>query len=80
MRMSVTLSLDKDWKYNHLREEKPLQSKKKIKNLSPLSYTDLLIVTLTQHEKELYLITEKLEKISEKLEEISLHLTEKEKS
>jgi len=43
--------------------------------MNPLSYIDLLILTLTQYEKELYLITEKLERISEKLEEISLQLT-----
>jgi len=72
---SVTLFLD-----NLNRKSiggKHLQSKKKLRNISPLSYIDLLILTLTQHEKELSLIIEKLREISEKLEEISLQLKNK---
>ena len=49
--------------------------KKKLKDASPLSYIDLLILTLTQHEKNLSLIIEKLEQISDKLEEISDELS-----
>jgi uncharacterized protein with ParB-like and HNH nuclease domain len=49
--------------------------KKKLKNASPLSYIDLLILTLTQHEKNLSLIIEKLEQISDKLEDISIELS-----
>jgi len=54
-----------------------LQSKKKLKNTSSLNYIDLLVLTLTQHEKNLCLIIKKLEMISEKLEEISRQLAEK---
>jgi len=46
-----------------------------LKPFGPLSYIDLLVLTLTQHEKELNLIINKLEEISEKLEEISLQLS-----
>ena len=42
-----------------------------------LSYIDLLILTLTQHEKNLSLIIEKLEQISDKLDAISRRLEEK---
>jgi len=42
-----------------------------------LSYIDLLILTLTQHEKNLSLIIEKLEQISDKLDAISQRLDEK---
>lgn len=55
-----------------------LQSRRRLRDSSPLSYVDLLILTLTQHEKELHLIIDKLEKISEKLEEISLLLAKDE--
>jgi len=44
-------------------------------HLSPLSYVDLLILTLTQHEKNLCEIIEKLQRISEKLDEISRQLS-----
>jgi len=47
-----------------------------MENVNPLSYTDLLVLTLTQYEKKLCLIIERLEKISNKLEEISQQLTE----
>jgi len=40
---------------------------------NPLSYIDLLTITLTQHEKKLSLIIEKLERISDKLEKINQH-------
>jgi hypothetical protein len=49
--------------------------KKKLRNASPLSYIDLLILTLTQYEKNLSLIIEKLEQISDKLEDISSELS-----
>jgi uncharacterized protein with ParB-like and HNH nuclease domain len=49
--------------------------KKKLKNASPLSYIDLLILTLTQHEKNLSLIIEKLERISDKLEDICVEFS-----
>jgi len=51
-----------------------------LKHTNPLSYIDLLILTLTQHEKNLSLIIEKLERISDKLEEISQQLTEERKN
>jgi len=50
------------------------QSKKKLRNVNPLSYIDLLVLTLTNHEKELFLIIKKLERISEKLEELSMQI------
>lgn len=53
-----------------------MQAKKNLKDVSPLSYIDLLILTLTQHEKNLSLVVEKLERISSKLEEISQQLSE----
>jgi len=52
--------------------------KGKKKKPESLEYVDLLVLTLTQHEKTLSLITEKLEHISNKLEEVSQRLTEKE--
>jgi len=75
LKTSVTLLLDKQDERPLLRGS-PLQSKKKLKNTNPLSYIDLLILTLTEHEKTLCVIIEKLEMISEKLEEISKQLTE----
>jgi len=78
-RFSVTLFLDNSDKIFFLGG-KNLQSKKKLKNASPLSYIDLLVLTLTQHEKGLCLIIKKLEKISDKLEEMSRELTENKKS
>jgi len=59
-----------------IQRGKHLQSEKKLKNAGPLSYVDLLMLTLTQHEKELCLIIEKLEEISKRLEEISLQISE----
>jgi len=50
-----------------------------LENVNPLGYIDLLVLTLTQYEKELCLIIEKLERISNKLEEISQQLTENKK-
>jgi len=75
LKISVTLFLDK-LNETPIWEGKYLQSKKKLKNVNPLSYIDLLVLTLTQHEKVLCSIIEKLEKISEKLEEISRQLAE----
>ena len=74
LKIPVTLFLDN--LDEHSVRGKHLQPKKKLKNVSPLSYIDLLIVTLTQHEKVLCSIIEKLESISEKLEEISSQLAE----
>jgi len=58
---------------------KTSQSKKKLRSINPLGYIDLLVLTLTNHEKELSLIIEKLERISEKLEELSMHIAKDEK-
>lgn len=70
----VTLILDNLCK-KRFRGRGTLESKKRLKPFGPLSYIDLLVLTLTQHEKELNLIINKLEEISEKLEEISLQLS-----
>ncbi len=51
--------------------------KRKLKNVNPLSYIDLLMLTLTQHEKTLSQIIEKLEEISQKLDEISDKISDK---
>jgi len=53
---------------------------KELKNTSSFNYVDLLILTLTQHEKNLSLIIEKLEQISEKLEIICKQFPEPKKS
>jgi uncharacterized coiled-coil protein SlyX len=37
----------------------------------PLTYMDLLLITLTEHEKRLSAIIEKLEAVTDKLEEIN---------
>ena len=78
--MKVTLNLDTNIGHHFLvtKGKKHLQAtKKKLKNVNPLSYIDLLILTLTQHEKTLSQIIGKLEEISQKLDEISDHLSDK---
>jgi hypothetical protein len=73
--------------YNILRciEESLIKRKEKgrlmseryeVEHASPLSYVDLLILTLTQHEKSLNMIIEKLDRISNKLDRISRQLAE----
>ena len=50
-----------------------------LRNVAPLNYVDLLILTLTQHEKNLSLIIEKLQRISNKLDKISQQLADQQK-
>lgn len=77
----VTLNLDtRDEHHFYVgRGKKQLQTttKKTTKNVSPLSYVDLLLLTLAQHEKNLSQIIERLDRITEKLEKISNHLSDK---
>ena len=47
---------------------------KNLENQSSISFTDLLILTLAQHEKDLSSIIKRLEEISEKLEKISIEM------
>jgi len=47
---------------------------KNLENQSSISFIDLLILTLAQHEKDLYSIIKRLEEISEKLEKISIEM------
>ena len=47
---------------------------KNLENQSSISFIDLLILTLAQHEKDLSSIVKRLEEISEKLEKISIEM------
>ena len=53
-----------------------MSERNEVEHASPLSYVDLLILTLTQHEKSLNMIIEKLDRISNKLDRISRQLAE----
>jgi len=47
---------------------------KNLENRSSMSFIDLLVLTLAQHEKNLSSIIKRLEEISEKLEKISIQM------
>ena len=77
-RFTVTPNLDTcDGSFSHGKVEKHLQTmKKKTKKMSPLSYIDLLLMSLTQHEKNLSQMVERLDRITQNLEKISNHLSD----